>query len=325
MDPVTHGIIGLAVSKLAGNEVSLSDASTLCLVVGSVFPDIDIVFQRWGDYAYLKNHRGMTHSLVGLCVSSILIGCTASLIFSGVNFLGLILWALLGGLSHTFFDLFNSYGAKLLWPMVNKKYSIDLMNPVDPLFTVPLAGWVFMSGDIRNICMYLFILYPTVRFILRLAASRQIRKVFGETSNKIRLLPSMTGLFRWHFVLEKDNCNIVGEKAMFRRKIKIIQKLNKMQDEILEKVHFTHVGKMFLEFTPICHVISEKIGSITRYVLIDMRYYTGNDFLHHAVLEVDENDLIVSSSFNAYSINRVSNIPVPYEKPNTLFSRFVGF
>ncbi|NLD46591.1 MAG: metal-dependent hydrolase, partial [Clostridiaceae bacterium] len=238
---------------------------------------------------------------------------------------GLMLWALLGGLSHTFFDLFNSYGAKFFWPIINKKYSIDLMNPVDPIFTLSLAGCVFTSGDIRKVCMYLFILYPVTRFILRFAASKQIRKVFGQTSKKISLLPSMTGLFRWHFVLEKDNCNIVGEKTMFRRNIRIIQKLNKIQDEILEKVHITYVGRVFMEITPIYHVISEKIGSITRYVLIDMRYYTGNDFLHHAVLEVDENDYIVFSSFNAYSIKRVSNIPAPSEKTGTVFSRFVGF
>ncbi|HPU42293.1 MAG TPA: metal-dependent hydrolase [Acetivibrio clariflavus] len=54
MDPITHGVIGLAVAKITGNEISLNDAVTISIVIGSIFPDIDIVFQKWGGLYLLK-------------------------------------------------------------------------------------------------------------------------------------------------------------------------------------------------------------------------------------------------------------------------------
>ncbi len=41
MDPLTHGVIGVALAKVMGNEISLADAATAAVVVGAVFPDID--------------------------------------------------------------------------------------------------------------------------------------------------------------------------------------------------------------------------------------------------------------------------------------------
>jgi inner membrane protein len=324
MDPITHGVIGLAVSKLTGNEISFSDAATMSIVVGSVFPDIDIVCQKWGDYAYLKNHRGVTHSIIGLGISSVIIGLFLKLLYADAGIYSLIFWALLGGISHLFFDIFNSYGAKVLWPLSKRKYSLGLIVAFDPVFTGTLIGYLFLSGTNSYVFLSIFVLYLLLRVIMRLLVSKELHKRFGETSRKISLLPSLTGMLRWHFVLEEDDCNIVGEKNVFKSNITIFQRLNKIQDDILDKVLISHVGKFFMEFTPMLHVICESAGGITRYVFIDMRYYTKKDFLHHAVIEMDENDNIINASFNPYSINRISAIPDPSVKSGTLFSRIVG-
>ena len=119
MDPLTHTVIGLAVAKVTGNPAVMSEPATMCIVVGSVFPDIDILLQKWGDAIYLKNHRGVTHSILGLIASSVLIGGAASLIYH-TGFLSMFLWALLGCFAHGFFDTLNAFGAKLLWPFFVK-------------------------------------------------------------------------------------------------------------------------------------------------------------------------------------------------------------
>ncbi|MFZ5986090.1 MAG: metal-dependent hydrolase [Bacillota bacterium] len=325
MDPITHGVIGMAISKLAGNEISISDAATASIVIGSVFPDIDIVFQKWGDYAYLKNHRGITHSIVGLMASSVFIAFLLSAFYTDANVYSLMFWALIGGFSHTFFDIFNSYGAKLLWPFSNRKFSLSLLIIFDPVFLASLVGYIYTSGMMQQGFIALFAIYLLSRIIMRTFVSRELKRRFGKTSKRISLLPSMTSLFRWHFVLEEPSCNIIGEKSILKRDIRIMERLNKIQDELLDKVLKSHVGQFFTEFTPIFHIMYEKVGGITRYILIDMRYYIRKDFLHHAVLEMDENDDIITASFNPYSINRVNTIPEPSVKPeNSLFSRFVG-
>lgn len=325
MDPITHGVIGMAVSKFAGNEISISDAATASLVIGSVFPDIDIVFQKWGDYVYLKNHRGITHSIVGLAASSVVISLLLKVFYSGANFYSLIFWAFLGCLSHTGFDIFNTYGAKLLWPFMNKKFTLGLLNVFDPVFLAALVGCIYSEGTLQNVFKSVFIGYILLRVVMRISVSRELDRRFGKTGKIISLLPSVAGFFRWHFVLEEQNCNIIGEKNILKRGVKILERLNKIQDEFVDKVLVSYVGKFFTEFTPVFHVLYEKVGQITRYVFIDMRYYFKNDFLHKAIVEMDENEDIVNASFHAYSINRINIIPEPSSKAeSTLFSRIVG-
>ncbi|TYQ16154.1 UNVERIFIED_CONTAM: inner membrane protein [Acetivibrio alkalicellulosi] len=325
MDPITHGIIGVALSKVTGNEISVSDAATVAIVIGAVFPDIDIVFQKWGDCAYLKNHRGITHSIIGLVASSIFIAALLNTFYGGGGFYSLAFWSLLGGISHTFFDLFNSYGAKLLWPLFQKKFSLSLLVIFDPIFLGLILGYIFTSGTTQTVFFVSFFVYLLSRVLMRFCVTKHLKKRFGQTYKKVCLLPAMTGLFRWHFILEDDKSNIVGEKTVFRNNIKIIDKLDKIQEDIFRKVKVSNVGRFFAEFTPLFHVVSETADEITRYVFIDMRYYIGNKFLHHAVLEVDKNDDVVTASFNPYSMKRSSRIPVkPTKLKSTFFTKYIS-
>lgn len=135
-----------------------------------------------------------------------------------------------------------------------------------------------------------------------------LRGVFGRNGVSINILPSMTGLLRWHFIIQKDDCNLIGEKYVFRPGVRIIRKLDKICEPDLNKAVLSPVGEFFSEFTPLYHVICEKLEGITRYIFIDMRYYIRNNFLHHAVVEMDEKDSIIKASFNPYSINRSNDI-----------------
>lgn len=304
MDPLTHTVIGLAVAKVTGNPVVMSDPATVCIVAGSVFPDIDILLQKWGDLMYLKNHRGVTHSIVGLVISSALIAGSVSLMFGGSNFFNLFLWSLLGCFSHAFFDTLNAFGAKLLWPILDKKYSLGMLITFDPAFIGLLIGYIFAGGAVSKYCMVAFLLYFASRGVAKLFVIRELYNKFGDEYERISLLPSMKGLFKWHFILEGKDYNIIGEKDIFRNKIRIVKKLKKVQEEKAQNLLLTAVGRFFSEFTPVYHIACEKKGNVNRYVFIDMRYYLKNKFLHHAVVELDENDSVIKQTFNPYSMNR---------------------
>ncbi len=166
--------------------------------------------------------------------------------------------------------------------------------------------------------------YILFRLAMRMCVFKYLKKNLGKTSKKISLLPSMTGLFRWHFILEENSSSIVGEKNIFKKNVKIIKKLDKIQDEVLKKVSDSNVGKFFADFTPIYHVDEELADGIIRYVFIDMRYYMRDKFLHHAILEMDESGQIITSSFNPYSIKRASIIPEGLENNRNIFSRIIG-
>lgn len=319
MDPITHGVIGAAVAKLTGNEISIHDAATVSIIIGSVLPDVDIVFQKWGDYAYLKNHRVLTHSFIGLIVLGGLLSIILSFIYRGTGILELFLWALLGGLTHSGFDLLNSYGAKLLWPICRKKMSLGILNSFDPLLLTILLGYVVLPAGFSQMCLVLFAIYVVLRVLMKHSVSKNIQKNFNTECEKLSLLPSVTSIFRWHFIFEESGRNVVGEKNVLRHNIKIFKVLDKIEEDTLRKVSFSYVGKFFGEFTPVPHVLCERVGDVTRYVFIDMRYYMRNGFLHHAVLEMDKDDNVVNASFNPYSMNRISSIPNPELAANNTF------
>ena len=95
MDPVTHGLVGAAVAVLSGAEVSFTNPFLIATTLGAVSPDLDIVYQSRGHYTYLKNHRGLSHSIPGLAFFASLIGITLSFVFPQAKLWGLILVAYL--------------------------------------------------------------------------------------------------------------------------------------------------------------------------------------------------------------------------------------
>lgn len=308
MDPITHAVIGLAVAKVTGNTAALTEPATLCIIAGSMIPDIDILLQKWGDMTYLKNHRGATHSIPGLIISSALIAGIMSILFKNPGFFGMFLWALAGCVSHAFFDYFNTYGAKLLWPFRGKKYSMGMLMTFDPLFIGLLSGYAFIGGKTGNIMLVGFLTYFASRWASRLLVIKELHRKYGADFERISLLPSMKGLLKWHFVLEGGNCDIIGEKDILRNRIRIIKQLDKSADSKNDSVMHSPVGEFFSEFTPLSNVGVEVADGIKRYVFTDMRYYMRNNFLHHAVLELDENDIIIRQTFNPYSMKRNCDI-----------------
>lgn len=310
MDPITHAVIGVTVSKIAGSNVELSNAAQMGIIVGSVFPDVDILLQKWGDYVYLKNHRGATHSIVGLLTSAVVITAALAGIYKDSHIISIFLWTLLGLGSHSFFDLFNAYGAKLLWPFSNKKFTWNLLIVFDPVFLLILLGFIFSSGSYRYEFMGLFGAYLAALALLRYLAKHKLEKRFDCSCERISILPSISGLFKWHFVLETDELNIVGQKKFFNKEYEIIKTLPKVENPDIDRAAISPVGKFFNEFTPLSHITHEKVGELSRYTFTDMRYYVKNNFLHHAVLEMDDNDNIINASFNPYSMKRRALIPL---------------
>jgi len=66
MDNITHTLTGLALSQAGLNRKTRF--ATLALVVGANLPDLDLLWSNGGGANYLKYHRGITHSVLGVAV-----------------------------------------------------------------------------------------------------------------------------------------------------------------------------------------------------------------------------------------------------------------
>lgn len=152
-------------------------------VSASLLPDLPILFSGGpGTVGYLA-HRAGSHSLL---LAPLLAMVPALLVFFGLrchtknSFLQLYLLALLSLSIHLFLDLLTPFGTKLLYPLTNGPFSLDLLHSFDPIFMAISLCVLAVSG---------------MRFWHRRYLSRNLLRLFlllylGYTA--------ASGLSKWH-------------------------------------------------------------------------------------------------------------------------------
>ncbi len=125
----------------------------VCLVVGSNLPDADLLYTSFGGgpLAYVLQHRGYTHSLVGAVACAVLLwlACVLWLRWRGLRATPveqgwIAAAAMTGVLLHLAMDYTNSYGVHPFWPFYNGWVYGDSVFIVEPLMWLAAAPLVFL-------------------------------------------------------------------------------------------------------------------------------------------------------------------------------------
>ncbi|QZY56575.1 metal-dependent hydrolase [Crassaminicella profunda] len=313
MDPITHGVIGLAISAYSGDPVAFTNPVSLGCAIGAMSPDIDIIAKLKGDYVYLKHHRGISHSIPALFVLAGIITIGLSLFFAEFQLLRVFIWTLIGCISHTFFDILNSYGAKLFMPFTKKKSMIGILMLYDPVITVLCFLLIFVKE--KTTALYIgiamsFFIYLISRWMMKQRAEKIVKNYYhhGYKVCSVNILPALMAYHKWDFIVSTKSHNLVGQVNLLNGKIFERKKFKIPEDEDIQMFKETNMGKYFQDFTPIYQVIkSEEMDNIVL-KSIDLRYYLRNNFMHHATVIYDCEKNIVQSFFHPYHIQK--NIPV---------------
>ena len=149
MDTVTHGLTGWLVARAMpdGWKGEHPSIATAVVALGSVLPDADNAVSLLGSELYLRIHRGLSHSLLGITVSSLVLALLFARFGKWKDTKRLFLLALLGQLSHVALDLLNAYGTQVLQPFTDARYALDLLFIVDLLFSgIVVAGIALSRG-----------------------------------------------------------------------------------------------------------------------------------------------------------------------------------
>lgn len=308
MDPLTHAVVGILIGTKAGAAISLANGAMVASTLGSVAPDFDIVAQIWGDYAYLKQHRLFSHSFPGLALISLGLAGILSLFYPETGFLNLAFWAMLGALSHTFLDLFNSYGVGALWPLRRKKYTVNLLTIFDPvLFGLVLIMIFFQQNTTwSTLALSGLVIYMLFRFFMRHLAwsivSRRLRR--RNSVVRVVMLPAVGHFFKWEFIALLPERKIVGKVDLFRLRFRIVRHLRSLQSEVESTLTASVLGQMFADFTPFMHVECKLEGDKMIGRFMDLRYHVKDRFLHNATLVMDNEMNVEEAVFQPYSPSR---------------------
>jgi len=200
MDTVTHGLTGWLVARALPDDWKGEHpgTATAAVALGSVLPDVDNAVSLLGSELYLRVHRGLSHSVLGISVSSLVLALLFARFGKCKDPKRLFLLVLLGQLSHVVLDLLNAYGTQVLQPFSDARLSLDLLFVVDLLFSGIVVAGIALSRSGRagraRVALVSLAAYVGVAALLHVGAKEAVREAAvraGVTVVSAQALPTL--------------------------------------------------------------------------------------------------------------------------------------
>ncbi len=147
MDPITHGLLGATIAKVATGK-RLPRGAALIGALAAMAPDVDVFIPSFGDpTAEWVYHRYITHALVVIPLGGLICALPFLLRERFKPYRRAVIWAaMIGYASHTTLDSLTNYGTQQLLPFADTRVTWDAMPIVDPIYSlILLAGLCLMS------------------------------------------------------------------------------------------------------------------------------------------------------------------------------------
>jgi inner membrane protein len=220
MDPLTHSLTGLALSRAGLNR--WSPYAGWILLFAANAPDIDIVALAGGSTEYLHYHRHITHALLAIPLLAlgplILVRLAARKPLGGKRAYAV---SIAGVASHGLLDWTNTYGVRLFLPFSADWFHLDIVNLFDlwiwtALLFAALAPALarLVSSEIgavpgsgRRVAIFalaFFACYGFLRYVSNRRAVAVLESRLYEDSAPLRAaaLPGPWNPFRWTGLVE---------------------------------------------------------------------------------------------------------------------------
>lgn len=310
MDTGTHVVMGLALGGIATLDptVSVNSATTTAVIfgtlIGSQAPDLDTILKLSNNAHYIRNHRGITHSLPAVLLWPLIITGAIFLFFPEANLFPLWLWTFIGVILHVFVDIFNAYGTQALRPFSNKWVALGVINTFDPfIFLVHILGIVVwklgVHPGVTFFTVYaVLILYYIIRFRMRNKVEKAIRAKIDHITD---IIISPTYRFnQWHiavvtkgyfYVARSVNNEIIIHDQFVKRPIPDTPVINAaVKDKNLSA---------FLSFSPVYRWEIDEYDDYYEVRFIDLRYRSKGHYPFVAIVQLDQ-DLTIINSYTGW-------------------------
>ena len=148
MDTISHSFAGSILSRSLDERPAAWAAFALG-AIAAVVPDLDFLMIS-NRIEYLREHRGWTHSFLVLPFLALALAVLTKLFARRTPLAKLWLFAAVGLASHIVFDWATSFGTMFLTPATRRRYSLDWLFILDPIFTGITFGALVLSLVFRR-------------------------------------------------------------------------------------------------------------------------------------------------------------------------------
>lgn len=310
MDTGTHFVMGIALGGIATidpviNQDPLAlEAVLLGTIIGSQAPDLDTILKLRNNAKYIRNHRGITHSIPAVLLWPLIIVGAISLFLPTVNLLHIWIWTFIAVILHVFVDIFNAYGTQALRPFSRKWVALGVINTFDPfIFFAHIVGIIVWQLGVAPhqafIGVFLVVaVYYVVRIQMKRSVVHSVEKIIPDTTE---IIVSPTFKFnQWHVAVEsKNHFHVVravnGEiiiQDTFERK-------SLPKTPLMEAALIDDNLSAFLSFSPVYRWEIEEHSEFTEVRFIDLRYRSKGYYPFVAVVHLDH-DLNIKNSYTGW-------------------------
>jgi inner membrane protein len=306
LDTGTHIVMGVALGGLATLDPVVSESTVMtssiliATIVGSQIPDIDTVLKLRNNAVYIRNHRGITHSIPAVILWPILIIGIIYLFQPAVNLPHLWMWTQLAVFLHVFVDIFNAYGTQALRPFSSKWLALGVINTFDPfIFVIHAAGivlWIFGANPgFTFIGIYTLIVFY---YIHRFVYKRKILKIVEEMipdATEIIIAPTLKNT-EWRIAVMNKHQFFVGRAH--KLKVNILDQFNRVpvpETPVLKAAKEDSNLSAFLSFSPVYRWEMDEYDDHYEVRFIDLRYRSNGHYPFVAVVKLDQNLKVLSS------------------------------
>lgn len=311
MDTATHVVMGAALGGLAISidpvvaETTVNTNSVfIAAMIGSQIPDIDTILKLKNNAIYIRNHRGITHSLPAVLFWPILLTFSLLLFYPEANLFHLWLWSFIAVFLHVFVDIFNAYGTQALRPLSKKWVALGVINTFDPfIFGIHLAAillWALgLDGMYTFVTMYSFMfIYYLLRFLMKAIVQSAIKKTLpsDEVVERMIVAPTMR-LNQWRIAVITKEHYYVGRA--FGRSITMFDKFERQVIPNTPMIQAARQDKnvsAFLSFSPVYRFkITELADGTFEVRFIDLRYRSNGHYPFVAIVHLNEQLEMITS------------------------------
>ncbi|MEB3103781.1 metal-dependent hydrolase [Ferviditalea candida] len=284
MDTGSHLLFGATLAGLAYLDPVVADHAALAhavfwgTLVGSHAPDFDTVARLKGYPAYIRTHRGISHSVPALFIWPLLISALMVLLF-GLERNGwhLYLWIWIAVVFHVLLDSFNAYGVQSLRPWKKKWVALDVLSLFEPfLFALHAAGLIlWLAGAYKPADIFVWVYGVTLMYIAARTVHHYVHVSFLKKaypqSGPIHVIPTFHW-FYWLFVVETEDMFYTG-KIVYGQ-IRLINEYSKESENPAIKATRSVDGvRSFLQFAQRVYVTCKEVqdGYVVRWS--DVRFW----------------------------------------------------
>jgi inner membrane protein len=306
MDTLTHITMGVALGGLATLDPIVAEDPVVFhsvlagTIIGSHAPDFDTILKLKNNAVYIRNHRGITHSIPAIFVWAILITAFIYIFAPISNVLHLFIWTLVAVSLHIFVDIFNAYGTQAARPINHKWIAFGFINTFDPyifsFLIIGIAFWIFGADPGITFAFVFTVIF--IYYLKRYFDKKRIIDTIKEHFDNVEQIVTSPTIRQkiWRiaittkdkfYVARAENGSIKILDQFIRKELPDHPAMKKsLEDENIQA---------FLSFSPVYRWEIKEMGDQTEIRFTDLRYRSKEHYPFIAVVKLDRHLQIINS------------------------------